>query len=76
MSQHLNQLIEIRIATEYISKNNKALINRQIWGSDTYTSNSDAVAIMKHHGLLNDLSSIKLEDYEGVALFCRVTRPR
>ena len=53
-------MIEIRIAKEYVSKNNPSLMNRLVWGGNgSYSSHSDPVAIAVHHGMLS-LSDIKL----------------
>jgi len=53
--EFVNQTIEVRIGTEYINKHNQALLTHQIWGSETYTSHSDAVCILLHHGFISDL---------------------
>ena len=65
-------MIEIRVPIEYINKYNKEIIHRNIWGSDTYTSNSDPICMMLHHGLIQ-LDSENLKNYEGISFFCKVT---
>jgi hypothetical protein len=58
------------VAPEYINNKNLALLNREIWGSDGYLSNSDAVCILKHAGL--QFSDLK--ENEWVRLKCRVSK--
>ena len=45
--------IKIIIASEYIKKHNPELLKRSIYGTDPYTSNSDAVCILVHSGIIN-----------------------
>ncbi|CAD8166949.1 unnamed protein product [Paramecium pentaurelia] len=76
LSNFINQTIEIRIACEYVNKNNQSLILRQIWGSNgVYASHSDAVCIGIHAGLLA-LGDLKLTGtfYQGVSLSCKVIK--
>ncbi|CAK74753.1 unnamed protein product (macronuclear) [Paramecium tetraurelia] len=76
LSNFINQTIEIRIACEYVNKNNQALILRQIWGSNgVYASHSDAVCIGIHAGLLA-LGDLKLTGtfYQGISLSCKVIK--
>ena len=53
LSPYLQQLIEIRVAREYINPRNKQVIARNLWGNDVYTMDSDIVAVIHHVGLIN-----------------------
>jgi len=72
--KHFSKKIKIRIAKEYLSPHNKELLKRDIWGSETFTSNSDAVCILKHSGLIDFANTAALKNYEGVAFFCKITK--
>ncbi|CAD8174203.1 unnamed protein product [Paramecium octaurelia] len=76
LSNYINSIIDIKIACEYINKNNPGIILRQIWGSNgAYASHSDAVCIGIHAGLLA-LGDLKLTSafYQGVSLSCKVIK--
>ena len=49
------------------------MIRREIWGCETYTSDSDAICIMKHSGLINTDEGIP-KNQEGVAFYCKVAK--
>lgn len=65
---------KIRIAKDYLTEQNKELLKRAIWGSETFTSNSDAVCIVKHSGLLDLNNPNIFKNMEGCALFCKITK--
>jgi len=44
----MQELIEVRVFAEYLTKFNKAYIKRHFFGQDNYTSDSDAVCILQH----------------------------
>ncbi|GFR40958.1 hypothetical protein Agub_g1622 [Astrephomene gubernaculifera] len=44
------QYVEIAIAPEHMTKDNKRVKARQIWGDTIYTSDSDLVAVLMHMG--------------------------
>jgi len=75
LSEYVNSLIEIRIGIEYITPYNPTLVKRQIWGNESYTSNSDAVCILKHSGMV-DLYKLPNKSYQGLSLICAVGRSR
>lgn len=50
LSKYLGKLVDIRIASKFISLNNYHVQNRTLWGTDIYTDDSDVVAILKHSG--------------------------
>ena len=49
------------------------MVKREIWGCETYTSDSDPVCIMKHSGMLNTDEPFP-KSYEGVAFYCKVAK--
>ena len=55
LSHLIGELIEFRISAEFLSQSNKAFIERRIWGSDIYTSDSDPVCILQHSGYFQQL---------------------
>jgi hypothetical protein len=75
LTPYLQQLIEIRIAREFIGPYNRQVINQQLWGNDVYTSDSDIVASLHHVGLLNIWQPLPPQ-YEGVSVLARVTKGR
>ena len=56
LSQFINMIIEVRVAKEYLNRHNKQLSRRQLWGNETYTSNSDCVCVLQHSGLYDVLA--------------------
>lgn len=47
---YLGMLVEVRIQAKYLSLHNREVSTRQLWGTDIYTEDSDAVAILRHCG--------------------------
>lgn len=75
LSNLVGSLIEVRIASEFLSQSNKAFIERRIWGSDIYTSDSDPVCILQHSGYFQ-IKDLPPTDIEGVSLYLRVSKGR
>ena len=75
LSGYLTHMVEIRVGREFLSFNNKEVSNARLWGTDVYTSDSDIVAVIQHAGLM-DLSQPIPEQYEGVAVYIRVSKGR
>jgi hypothetical protein len=46
LSEYLQELIEVRVYSEYLTKFNKAYLKRNFYGQDNYTSDSDIVCIL------------------------------
>ena len=46
LSDYMQEIIEVRVYSEYLTKFNKAYRKRNFWGQDIYTSDSDAVCIL------------------------------
>ena len=75
LSEYVGDLIEFRIASEFLSQSNKAFIERRIWGSDIYTSDSDPVCILQHSGYFQ-IKDLPPTDHKGVSLYLRVSKGR
>lgn len=75
LAPYIQRVIEIRVGREYMCKSNKAYRQRNFWGSDNYTSESDIVCILQHNSMfgINELPPDKIA---GVAVYCRVTKGR
>lgn len=67
--------IKIIIASEYIRKENPEVLKRNIFGTDPYTSNSDAVCMLVHSGMIN-INTFQNKKYEGVEMTCKVIKPK
>ena len=75
LAPYLQGIIEIRVASEYMCKSNKAYRIRNFWGSDIYTSDSDVVCIMQHFGMF-EIKEYPSNNMAGVAVYFRVTKGR
>lgn len=75
LSPYMQQLIEIRIASEYLTFKSNYAVKNVVWGNDVYTSDSDLVAALQHAGLI-DLNDGLSDQYEGLSAFVRVTKGR
>jgi hypothetical protein len=76
LNRYVNQVIEVRIPSKYLTSKNRDVLSRQLWGGidDTYTDDSDPVAVLQHSGnmiLRPNPPSISL----GLRLFFRVLSP-
>ncbi|KRX10519.1 hypothetical protein PPERSA_01531 [Pseudocohnilembus persalinus] len=81
LSEHVqnHSYIEIRIASQYINKFNKSVIKRYLWGNDSYTSESDAVCMLIHQGIVkfyDEDSDYFLKEYAGISLYCKVSKAK
>ena len=65
----------MRISSEFLSTSNKAFLERRIWGSDIYTSDSDPVCILQHSGNFK-IKELQPTNLEGVSVFFRVSKGR
>ncbi len=75
LSEYIGEVIEVRISTEYLSKENKAFIEKRIWGSDIYTSDSDPVCILQHSGHFK-IKDLPPSNFEGLSFYFRVSKGR
>jgi hypothetical protein len=75
LSGYMAHMVEIRVAKEFLSFGNKEVSNCRLWGTDVYTSDSDIVAVIQHTGLI-DIAQQMPEQYEGVAVYIRISKGR
>lgn len=75
LSEYLGEIIEVRISSEFLSKENKAFLEKRIWGSDIYTSDSDSVCILQHSGNFK-IKDLPPTNIEGVSFYFRVSKGR
>ena len=75
LAQHIQQVIAVYIASEYICKNNRAYKKRNFWGTDIYTSDSDLVCILQHSGLLM-IDESPPQIYPAIIMYFRVAKGR
>ncbi|KAF9335861.1 hypothetical protein BG006_010482 [Podila minutissima] len=47
---HENSLLEVRVASTYLTYDNAKVRKREVWGTDVYTDDSDVVAMLIHSG--------------------------
>jgi hypothetical protein len=67
--------MKVRVASEYLCQSNKAFLEKRIWGSDIYTSDSDSVCILQHSGYFK-IKELPPTNIEGVSIFFRVSKGR
>ena len=75
LSEYLNDLIEVRVYSEYMTKFNKAFVKRNFYGQENYTSDSDVVCIMHHLGIFKILDD-QPRDFDAVSVYFRVQKGR
>lgn len=44
LQRYLGKIIEVRIPAKYLTVKNREVSSKQLWGTDVYTDDSDAVA--------------------------------
>jgi hypothetical protein len=67
----MQELIEVRVFAEYLTKFNKAYIKRHFFGQDNYTSDSDAVCILQHVNVYR-VQDESPPDFEAISVYFRV----
>lgn len=53
-SIYLNSLVQVRIAHRWLSRKNRLVSQRALWGSGVYTEDSDLVAALYHDGRIGN----------------------
>jgi len=82
LSMYLNKFIEIRVHKSYLNRRNKAYRQRNFFGHDQYTSDSDIVCILQHSGHFNiSVDEIEerqqiLSNFESLAVVFKVLKSR
>jgi hypothetical protein len=72
LSPHQDQDLHVYIFPEHLTSNNIALKNEEIWGSNPYSTESDAVCILQHSGLYDVLTSIPPDGLVALKLVLRI----
>jgi Histone deacetylation protein Rxt3 len=75
LQDYQNELIEIRVFAEYLTKFNKAYMKRHFFGQDHYTSDSDIVCILHHVGVFK-CTDEQPSDFEAISVLMRVMKPK
>lgn len=55
-------IFQVRIASHFLTSNNRQVRSRQLWGSDVYTSDSDLVAVLMHFGYVHHTITQPIRD--------------
>lgn len=75
LKDFIGEIIEYRIYSPYLTKFNKAYINRHFFGTEIYTSDSDPVCILQHVNFYKVTEEEPL-DFEGISVYFRVAKGR
>ena len=75
LSPYMGEIIEVRVASEFLSSLNKAYVENRIWGSDIYTSDSDMVCVLQHSGIYN-INDYTPTEIAGLSIYLRVSKGR
>mmetsp|Transcript_1658 Transcript_1658/g.1119 ORF Transcript_1658/g.1119 Transcript_1658/m.1119 type:complete len:98 (+) Transcript_1658:292-585(+) len=75
LQEFLQQIIEVRISKAYCTKYNKGVQRRNFYGNEIYTSDSDAVCILHHMGIIT-LQEEEPSEYQAISAFFRVVKGR
>ena len=75
LSPYVGEIIEVRVAAEFLSSLNKAYVENRIWGSDIYTSDSDMVCVLQHSGIYN-INDYTPTEIAGLSIYLRVSKGR
>lgn len=75
LTPYIGEIIEVRVASEFLSSLNKAYVENRIWGSDIYTSDSDMVCVLQHSGIYN-INDYTPTEIEGLSIYLRVSKGR
>ena len=75
LADYIAKHIEVKIEAEYLSKFNMAYLERRIFGTEVYTSDSDVVCTLHHSGVWRLEESTPLH-LAGVAAYFRVSKSR
>ena len=73
LTDFIQKMIEVRVHKVYLTKFNKAVQQRQFFGNDKYSSDSDIVCILQHQKVIN-LTDREPADYEGISVYFKVQR--
>ncbi|KAF9923496.1 hypothetical protein FBU30_006478 [Linnemannia zychae] len=66
MQGNENSLLEVRVASTYLTYDNVKVKKREIWGTDIYTDDSDVVAMLIHSGFYIPPTSPQCTDEDSL----------
>ena len=75
LADYVSKYIEIKIEAQYLSKFNLAYLERRLFGTDVYTSDSDPVCALHHAGVIQ-LDERVPTNCAGISAFFRVSKSR
>ena len=75
LQEYMGELIEVRVASDYLTKFNKAVVKRHFYGQDIYTSDSDPVCIL-HHVNVDKVTDEVPTNFEAISVYFRVQKGR
>ncbi|KAF9113708.1 hypothetical protein BGX27_000979 [Mortierella sp. AM989] len=61
-----NSLLEVRVASSYLTYDNIKVKKRELWGTDIYTDDSDIVAMLIHNGFFIPPMSVNSSDQDSI----------
>ena len=67
----MHRLVEIRVPARHLHSQNKLVCARAVWGTGTYTDDSDIVAMLVHTGAF-PVELTAPAKLHGVSVFCKV----
>lgn len=67
----MHRLVEIRVPARHLHSQNKLVCARAVWGTGTYTDDSDVVAMLVHSGAF-PVELTAPAKLHGVSVFCKV----
>eukprot|EP00124_Ichthyophonus_hoferi_P005462 Ihof_evm2s798 gene=Ihof_evmTU2s798 len=53
LKDHVGEKLSVLIQAKYLTRNNEKVHDRQVWGNDIYTDDSDLVAVLVHQDQLH-----------------------
>ena len=78
LALHINKHIEVRVHKSYLTRRNKAFKQRNFFGNDQFTSDSDIVCILHHSGhyMIAEESNLAEKNFEALAVVFKVLKAR
>eukprot|EP00127_Corallochytrium_limacisporum_P002093 Clim_evm3s104 gene=Clim_evmTU3s104 len=50
LTDHIGQVLEVRVPAKYLTAHHDRVVERQVWGQEIYTDDSDIIAVLAHSG--------------------------
>lgn len=68
LKKHVGKRLVVHIEAKHITTTNDQVTERQIWGNNGYTADSDLICVLLHTGSLKTITA-EPPDYFGIALY-------